>query len=104
MVEVKFTDQALKDLEEIALYISRESSHYAALQVQKIYERTDILEKFPLIGRIVPEMKVKSIREIIEGYYRIIYRVINKQEIHILTIHHSRKRLLRYQLKKIAKK
>ena len=104
MVEVKFTDQALKNLEEIAIYISRESSFYASLQLQKIYDRTDKLEKFPLIGRIVPELNVKSIREIIEGYYRIIYRVVNKDEIHILTIHHSRKRLFRNQLKKLAKK
>ena len=71
---------------------------------KKIYNPTDILEKFLSISRIVAELKIKSIHEIIEGYYRIIYRVVNKQEIHTLTIHRSRKRLTRKQLKKIASK
>ena len=104
MAEVKFTDQALKHLEDIVTYISQESSHYASLQLQKIFQRTEILEAFPFIGRIVPELRAKSIREIIEGYYRIIYLVVSKEEIHILTIHHSSKHLFRDQLKKICKK
>ena len=85
MAEIKFTDQALKDLEEISSYIGNESQHYASLQMQKIFQRAEILETFPLIGRIVPELKVKLVREIIEGYYRIIYRVAGKEEIHRLT-------------------
>ncbi len=104
MVEIKFTDQATRDLEEIASYISADSPYYATLQLQKILKRTDILENFPVIGRIVPELKIKAIREIIEGYYRIIYKIVNKKEIHILTIHHSRKRLIRSRLKRLTKK
>ena len=104
MAEVKFTDLALKDLEEIATYISHESFHFASLQLQKIFQRTDILENFPFIGRIVPELKIRAVREIKEGNYRIIYKVISKEEIHVLTIHHSSRRLSRTYLKKISKK
>ena len=104
MVEVKFTEQALNDIEEIALYISADSPHYASLQVQKIFSKTDILENFPNIGRIVPEVKHKFVREIIEGNYRIIYFIFSKTEIHILTIHHSSRKLVRTRLKKLIRK
>lgn len=104
MAEVKFTDQSIDDLNDIAEYISNDSVFYAELQVQKLINRTDILENFPLIGRIVPELNLKSVREIIEGNYRIIYRVVNKSMIHILTFHHSRRKLKRTVIKTMIKK
>jgi toxin ParE1/3/4 len=104
MVEVKFTEQALKDIEEIAHFISADSSHYASLQVQKIISKTDILENFPKVGRIVPEVKHKSVRELIEGNYRIIYFIFSKTEIHILTVYHSSRKLKKTSLKKLIPK
>ncbi len=104
MVEIKFTDQALNDIDEIAYFISASSSYYAGLQVQKFFQRVDMLERFPNIGRVVPELNHKSVRELIEGSYRIIYRVLTKAEIHILTIHHSSKRLRKSRLKRLIKK
>ena len=43
MVEIKFTDQSIADLEDIAEYISRDSVYYAGMQIQKLIKRTDIL-------------------------------------------------------------
>lgn len=103
MAEVKFTDQSINDLNDIAEYISNDSVFYAELQIQKLINRTDILENFPLIGRIVPELNLKSVREIIEGNYRIIYRVVNRSMIHILTFHHSRRKLKRTVIKTMIK-
>lgn len=104
MAEVKFTIRSLDDLDDIAEYISRDSPYYAGMQVEKLIQRTDILENFPLIGRVVPELKMKSVREIIEGNYRIVYRVLSKDLIHILTFHHSRKKLKPTTLRKIIKR
>jgi len=39
----------------------------------------------------VPEFELPKIREIIEGRYRIVYRIVSEKEIDILTIHHSSK-------------
>ena len=103
MAEVKFTEQSIGDLEEIASYISTDSPHYASLQIQKLIQRTNILEKYPSIGRVVPELKVKSIRELIEGNYRIIYHLVNKTMVHILTIHHSRKKIIRSRIRNILR-
>ena len=77
---------------------------YAGMQVQKLIERTDLLEQFPFIGRIVPELKTRTVRELIEENYRIVYRIVNKNLIHILTFHHSRKKINQSQIKRIIKK
>ncbi|MEI9809677.1 MAG: type II toxin-antitoxin system RelE/ParE family toxin [Bacteroidota bacterium] len=53
---------------------------------------------------MVPEVKIKSIRELIEGNYRIIYRIVNKNLIHILTFHHSSRKLKRSAIRRIIKK
>ncbi|MFD2601124.1 type II toxin-antitoxin system RelE/ParE family toxin [Flavobacterium suzhouense] len=89
MAEVRWTDQALYDIENIAEFIAKDSETYAKIQVERFFEETEILESFPLSGRIVPELKDKTIREIIFGNYRIIYRIFSKEYVDILTIHHS---------------
>ena len=40
-------------------------------------------------GRIVEEVGRPEIREIIEGNYRIIYRIITVSEVDILMVHHG---------------
>lgn len=89
MAEIRWTDQALSDIENIAEFIAKDSEMYARIQVERFFEETQILESFPLSGRVVPEFKNKQIREIIFGNYRIIYRIFSKSTVDILTIHHS---------------
>lgn len=48
----------------------------------------DRLSLFPHSGRIVPEVADPMIREVIQGSYRIVYRLI-REEVHILTVHHA---------------
>jgi len=94
MVDVNWTKRALKDIDNIAEYIAKDSFHYAQIQVKRFFDKSEILQKHPTIGRIVPEKKQNNIREIVLGNYRIIYKIISKDQIDILTVHHS-KRLLR---------
>ncbi|MBZ9652238.1 type II toxin-antitoxin system RelE/ParE family toxin [Psychroflexus montanilacus] len=89
MVRINWTFQAKSDLKNIAEYISKDSKLYAKRQVFKIRNRTDILKSHNYSGRKVPEIQDKSIREIFEGNYRIIYKVVTENRIDILTIHHS---------------
>jgi len=103
MATVAFTEQALNDINDIADYISHDSLHFARMQAEKIFNRAILLETHPLIGRVVPELSIKSIREVIEGNYRVIYRIVRKDLIHILTVHHSRRLLKRSALKRIIK-
>jgi toxin ParE1/3/4 len=40
------------------------------------------------MGRVVPELGIETIREVILGNYRIIYR-IQEDEVQVITIHHG---------------
>jgi len=89
MVEVTWTPFALDDLQSIYDYIAQDSPTYASRYIDKLVDRVDILIEHPEAGRIVPEFEDESIRELIEGSYRIIYKIKSIDEIGMLRIHHS---------------
>jgi addiction module RelE/StbE family toxin len=94
MVKIIWTQRSLTDLKSIADYISKDSLKYASLTLQRILDITKYLENNPRIGRMVPEVgKNDKIREIIFGNYRIIYKITSSNSVHILTVHHSARRL-----------
>jgi plasmid stabilization system protein ParE len=53
--------------------------------IHRIVERGDGLSKFAEMGRAVPELPGTSAREVIEGRYRIVYRIESKV-IQVLTV------------------
>lgn len=89
MAQIIWSARSIKDIDEIAGYISKDSFQYAEEQVRQFFVKAKFLEKHPLIGRIVPELKGFSIRQILCGHYRIIYEIINRQQIGIITVHHQ---------------
>ncbi len=102
MVKIIWTQRSLTDLKSIAEYISKDSVKYASLTLQRILDVTKYLEINPRIGRMVPEVgKNYKIREIILGNYRIIYKITSSQSVHILTVHHSARRLRQTSLTRI---
>lgn len=98
MVQINWTIQAKNDLQDIAAYISKDSKIYAKLQVVRIIARTKILKSQIYAGKIVQEIDQKNIRELIEGNYRIIYKIVDAERIDILTIHHSARDLYRRKI------
>jgi addiction module RelE/StbE family toxin len=94
MVKVVWTELSTTDLKEIFDYIAEDSVRYATITTNKIYYRVQPLCENPFMGRMVPEINKKDIRELIEGSYRIIYRLKNDSEIDILRVYHVA-RLLR---------
>ncbi|MBI3518941.1 MAG: type II toxin-antitoxin system RelE/ParE family toxin [Bacteroidetes bacterium] len=99
MVEINWTEQSLEDMNNIAEFIAKDSIKYANIQVELFFERTHILKTMPLSGKIVPEMNKAKIRELNSGNYRIIYKIVNKQRIDILTIHNGYRLLKKTKLK-----
>lgn len=99
MVRIVWTELSIADLKEIFIYISNDSIRYASITINKIYQRIQSLNENPLLGRIVPEFANKVIRELIEGNYRIIYRIKSKSQIEILRIFHGARFLRRKSLK-----
>jgi addiction module RelE/StbE family toxin len=92
MEQIKWTTKSLKDLKAINDFISLDSKFYAARFINRLIQRVDQLVFFPDSGRIVPEKNNPEIRELIEGNYRIFYR-LHKNFITILRIHNAAKRI-----------
>lgn len=89
MAKIKWSVQALADVEAIGKYIEAVSFQYAKSQVARIVEKAAYLEKYPMDGRPVPELANPSIRQLLCGSYRIIYEVESEGEVTILTVHHQ---------------
>jgi len=64
MVRVNWTDQALDDIENIALFIEKDSPKYANIQVQRFFDKAEILATYPNAGRVVPELDQVHLREL----------------------------------------
>jgi addiction module RelE/StbE family toxin len=89
MVKVVWTDNAIKDLDDIGNYIAKNSVRYAGITVEKLFGAVDILEDYPRAGKMIPQFQNERIREIIRGNYRIAYKIVSEQRIDILTVHHT---------------
>jgi len=88
MVKIVWTELSTRDLKAIFDYISEDSNRYAVITVNRIYKRVQPISENPYIGRMVPEVNKKLVREIFEGNYRIIYRIKGKTQVDILRIYH----------------
>lgn len=86
-----WTHQARADLAAIQAFVSQDSPHYASVVVSGLIAATDRLVQFPESGRTVPEFEDPVVREIIRPPYRIVYRLVGVDQIHVLTVHHSSK-------------
>jgi addiction module RelE/StbE family toxin len=98
MVRLNWTHQARDDLKSIADYISQDSKRYARLHVVRLKEKTAHLKFQPKAGKVVPEINNTCIREIVFGNYRIIYKIVSKQQVDILTIHHAARDLTKRKI------
>ena len=88
MAQVRWTPQAVDDLEAICLFIARDAPQMAAMFADRVLRATDRLASYPHMGRVVPELGIEAIREIILGSYRVIYR-IRQDEVQVVTVHHG---------------
>ena len=88
--EIKWSPEAVEDLESVAEYISRDSDFYAKAVVSKILSAAGKLSNQPDIGRIVPEINDLKIRECFVYSYRLVYLVEDNTIIILAVIHGKR--------------
>lgn len=86
---VIWTKPTRVDLKHIHDFIAEDSKHYAKKVAQEIREKTDILNRLPNIGRMVPEAGKPEIQELHIYSYRIMYEFKNGQ-CYVLTVIHKR--------------
>ena len=84
-MKIFWTKEALLCLKEIEEYISRDNSIIAIEFVDKLILLAETLLDNPEKGRIVPELSLENIRELLHKNYRIVY-LIKKNSVEILTV------------------
>ena len=99
-MKIIWSPLAIDKTSEIAGYIAKDKPTVAQDWIDKIFQKVDILKSSPKLGRVVPEVRRKDVRELIFGNYRIIYRVENTS-ISILTIRHGKQILPMEEIEKI---
>ncbi len=75
MTTLRWSPQAIRDVESIRAYIAQDSPSYAELIARRLVAAAERLQTFPQSGRLVPERQDPAIREVIVGAYRIVYRL-----------------------------
>lgn len=73
-------------------YHAQISPEYANRLVDLITKRSEQIGNFPNSGRMLPEINLEQIREIIEANYRVIYYV-GVDRIDVLTVVHGQQKL-----------
>jgi len=91
---VKWSKPAKLDLKQIHEYIKKDSKFYAQKVSQEIVDKSGILNTFPKIGRIVPEIGDPNIRELLIYSYRLIYELF-PNKIEILALIHSKSNFIK---------
>jgi len=93
VTRVIWTRQAAEDVEAIKAYVARDSERYASLLAERLVAAVGRLELFPHSGRVVPEVGDESLREVLYGNYRLVYR-LQDESVEVITVYHAA-RLLR---------
>lgn len=91
-MKVVWTHHAIAQLVDIYEFIARDSPSYAQRMVDRLTRRSEQVGRFPQSGRKVPEYETPEIREVLEGSYRIIYR-LQAARIDIIAVLHSSQQL-----------
>lgn len=92
MAQVIWDPVAADDLDEIARYVARDSPVAAKRLVERIFERVEKLERFPLTGGFLEEDSRKLYRQLVQGNYRIIYRC-QDDNVFIVAVYHAARQL-----------
>lgn len=89
-MKVVWTRQAESMLDEAVDYIAAERPASALRWLDETMERVRSLERFPDLGRIVPELQRPEIREVLVDPYRVSYHR-DEQQVTILAVLHDRR-------------
>ncbi len=83
-----WTIKARHRLQQLYDHIAKDQPEHAQRFVDQVTRRADALAEHPLIGLVVEQYRRDDIREVYEGRYRMIYRVL-PDHIDILTVRHG---------------
>lgn len=83
-MKILWTKEVVLRLQEIENFISKDNPIVAIEFVDKLIQAAETLNDNPGKGRVVPELSLEKIRELLYKNYHIVY-LIKKSSIDILT-------------------
>ena len=84
-MKILWTKEALHRLQEIQEYISKDNYTAATEFVEKLISAAETIVDNTEKGRIVPELSLANIRELLYKNYRIVY-LVKKNSVDVLTV------------------
>ncbi len=96
MAELRWTEEAASWLEDIYRYIAQDNPQAALRVVSSIYEKTQMLRRFPRMGHAFRCEPEGEIRILSYGHYRIAYLIRTEDLIEILGVFHTALDIDRY--------
>lgn len=91
-MKIVWSPLAVEQARDIASFIALDKPSAAEDWIHEIFDCVERLQEFPESGRVVPEIKRKDIREVVQGSYRVIYKIADSA-IHILVVKSYRQKL-----------
>ncbi len=88
--QLRWSPEAIEDVESIVNYIERDSAYYARAVVSRIISLAETIPDHPQLGRVVPELNDPDFRERFVHKYRVIYRIEPDRILIAAEIHGSR--------------
>lgn len=87
---VTWSEEALRDVDEIAGYVARGSKTYASTFVRRLFRAAEGVTLFPEAGAMIPDYERHDLRETFVGSYRLIYRIEPDEVIVLAVVHGAR--------------
>jgi toxin ParE1/3/4 len=89
-VRLTWSTPAQQDLAELESYIGSDDPAAASAVVSQLLERVDRLREYPEMGPIIQEFRDRSVRHLVVGNYRILYRLsADRMELEVARIWHG---------------
>lgn len=91
-MKIVWSPLAIEQVKDIANYIALDKVPATQSWIEEVFDSVKRLEEFSESGRKVPEIDRENIREIVNGNYRVIYKIENNKVL-VLTVKNYRQQL-----------
>lgn len=98
-----WTKEALIRLQEIEEFISKDNPVAAIDFVDKLISVAEKIVHYPEKGRMVPELSLENILELLYKNYRVVY-LVKKKSVDILTVFEGHQLLKKEEILKVKTK
>ncbi|MFQ5637309.1 MAG: type II toxin-antitoxin system RelE/ParE family toxin [bacterium] len=80
-LKLVYSEEFIEGVTETIEYIKKDSPQAAKIFERTVRKKIRLLKKFPKIGKILDDPRLKAIRILIIGNYLVLYEIISDEEL-----------------------